>query len=393
MFDPQWTRGACLAVALCALGVTQADHPRVSPRPGYLVLRSDRVLRGDIIRVGDRYVVAVGDQDELRVPVGEVEFHCDTLEEAYELKRRALTVAGQDAAEHLKLANWCLRYGLYAAAAEQLMLADQREPDNEANRRFERRLIMAAREVTENPASASASAATTSSAAVPSARAVPDLDPRFQSMPAGTVEQFTNFVQPLLINRCGAGGCHGPHSSTPFVLDYPHWSRVVPRRFTQNNLHATLRQVNRDQPQLSPLLVMATRPHGGAADPLATDRDRTLIDLLSDWIHRAVEDSAGEPRYVAPEQSATVVPVAHPQPLGVGHAAAGSGQQSARAPSSWSPPPSPPEPATTGSVPASRSAVEPASNGRTDAAVGPADPATDPFDPEVFNRRYLPRVP
>ena len=35
-----------------------------------------------------------------------------------------------------------------------------------------------------------------------------DLDRLVRGMPPGTVEQFTQTIQPLLMNHCAASGCH-----------------------------------------------------------------------------------------------------------------------------------------------------------------------------------------
>lgn len=126
---------------------------------------------------------------------------------------------------------------------------------------------------------------------------------------------------------------------------------------------------------------------------LSADRDRILIDLLSAWIHRAVEDGEGEPRPAATEQRAPTVPVAHPRSVGVEHAAAGIGPASARAASPRSAAPSPHEKTPTDSGSAFPAPVEPAPYEPVDPALRPAGPPIDPFDPEIFNRRYLRPTP
>ena len=39
-----------------------------------------------------------------------------------------------------------------------------------------------------------------------------DLDRLMHGMPPGTLEIFANTIQPLLLNTCTSGGCHGPQS-------------------------------------------------------------------------------------------------------------------------------------------------------------------------------------
>jgi hypothetical protein len=82
MSNPRWALGVCILICLGSSRVNRADDPQLLPRTGVLVLRTGRVLRGDILRVGDRYVVALGKHDEVAVPVGSVDLRCDSLEEA-----------------------------------------------------------------------------------------------------------------------------------------------------------------------------------------------------------------------------------------------------------------------------------------------------------------------
>ncbi len=369
-----WTRGAWLALALCAGGVNQADQPHVTPQPGILVLRSGRVLRGEIVQVGDRYVVTLGGKDELGVPADSVELQCASLEEAYQRKRAALHLA-RPAAEHLALADWCLRYELLAPAAEQVAAARQAEPDNPAVAAFERRLQMAHRQTT--PVDAPRPAA-------PPLVSQNELDQFVRRMPPGTVEQFTNFVQPLLINRCGNSGCHGPNSTAEFRLEYPHWSRTLPRRFTQQNLRATMQYVDQDKPLDSPLLAKATAAHGTCQHPALASRNQAQLQQLVDWVQRCATDHAPpgsphsahtlllQPDFPRRAASGRRAPAADTAPTSMDHPAQ-SATEPARGPLD-APPPA-----------ASSTAPEPAPTAD--------DRAQDPFDPALFNRRHAQRTP
>ena len=55
--------GISAALILSVWGSSPADQPQFTPQPGVLVLRTGRVLRGKISRVGDRYVVTLGGQE------------------------------------------------------------------------------------------------------------------------------------------------------------------------------------------------------------------------------------------------------------------------------------------------------------------------------------------
>jgi hypothetical protein len=360
----RWTRGACFFLVLCASSVNQADPPQLTPQPGILVLRNGRVLRGEIVRVGDRFTVALGDKDEAGVPADSVEIHCANLEEAYQVKRDNLSQPGT-AAEHLALADWCLRYELLASAAEQLMAAQLLEPENPAAALFERRLRLAAPQ--------------TQSTKVPAKSSPPllprtDLEQFVSNMPDGTVEQFTTAIQPLLVNRCGASTCHGPNCESSFRLSYPSSSRILSRRFTQRNLHAAMQQINTENPAESPLLVMATSAHGTCDRPTLGDRDGAQLQQLVGWLQRCSAGRTPPANLGSPDSlllqlgaqrrvSATTAP---PATIAKQEPVAGAAITLPHAAPMVRPvAPSPPTPAASSSA-----------------------GAEDPFDPEIFNRRY-----
>jgi hypothetical protein len=371
MVYPRWTLGACAVLVLCAGSVNQADQPQLTPKPGVLVLRGGRVLRGEIIRIGDRYVVTLGGKDELGVPADSVELQCDTLENVYQQRRDALPLR-RSAADHLALADWCLRYELMAPAAEQLMAAQQLEPDSPAGAAFERRLRLAAQRSSPTAPQAAASQPLVSQT---------DLDQFIRGMPAGTVEQFTNIVQPLLINRCGASGCHGPNCDSSFRLAYPNWSRILPRRFTQRNLYAAMQHVDMNKPEDSPLLVKATSAHGTRERPTLGNRDTAQIDQLVDWVHRCTS-SPTPPANLSSPDSVLLQPEVQQRAPASGGPAPGAEPARPAAASTGGPPADTSGGATTTAAVTSRAAPP-----------APADRAgvQDPFDPEIFNRRYLRR--
>ena len=331
------------------------------------MLRSGRVLRGEIARVGDRYVVAVGENDEVGVSVEVVEMQCVSLEDAYH-RKRALLPPDSKVADHLNLADWCLQYDLFACAAEQLMAAQQCDPADPRNESLEKRLRLAV----QRPATASKGVESVTPAAVPS-----DLDEVIRGLPAGTVEKFTNAIQPLLINRCGASNCHGPSSSSSFRLAYPSWSRTLPRRFTQRNLQAAMAFVDREEPQRSPLLARATVVHGGMSKPALSDENAVQLQHLAEWVYLSRGSESPEPHATAgPPEPALLPP-------GVGEIAPPATVAATGPPS--------PLPAIA-NQPAARldRDIQPASHVSPAELKTESQPASgvDPFDPEVFNRRF-----
>jgi hypothetical protein len=372
MSFPRWTLGAGLVLVLCALRVNHADQPQLSPRPGVLVLRTGRVLRGEIIRLGDRFVVTLGEQDEVGVPVTAVELHCDTLEAAYHRKREAISHHAT-AAKHLELADWCLRYELISSAAEQLILAQRLEPDNPANLKFERRLRLAAR-----CASTPVTGSTPPSGVVSPA----ELDAFTSKVPPGTVERFTNTVQPLLINRCGAGNCHGPNSESSFRLAFPNWSRVIPRRFTQQNLRHVMQFVDSEQPGQSPLLLRSTRAHGGSDQPILDEHDTVQLQQLAAWVHQCAAGSSSTPSMNVWSPDAILRQLGKRR-MPTFHPSAESDDQEATVAESNA--------AATGKIASGPPSTNQPGHSQQHSAGSGATAGRDPFDPEIFNRRYLKR--
>ncbi|MFW6168994.1 MAG: hypothetical protein ACODAD_00790, partial [Planctomycetota bacterium] len=97
------------------------------------------------------------------------------------------------------------------------------------------------------------------------------MDEIASGLPAGMVELFTNRIQPLLINHCGTGNCHGPATESKFRLVSPTNSHSLPRRFTQTNLKMALGFVDGERPSQSDLLTRATEAHGGSSKPALRD--------------------------------------------------------------------------------------------------------------------------
>lgn len=327
------------------------------PAHGVLVLRNGEVLAGTTTKVGDRYVVAKNDGSELRIPTRDVEMHCLNLDEAY--IRRRQTVAPRDASAHLQLADWCLRCGLHARAADELLAAISIAPRDPRIGGLERRLRLAADPVP---------ARETASAAPPPAPQLDELERVLSALPSDAVESFASRVQPLLLNRCGANACHGGRSPTEFQLISPGWGKTLTLRYTQRNLLAAYRQVDFATPEASPLLTVPGGPHGGLDSSVFGERDRPQFELLDAWVKKASLTTAA------------------PQPVSVASPPGQLFQSSLRQPI--------PLPKTTddsGIDPTDGPYPLPSNSSPAEMASVGVD-FRDPFDPERFNRQFqIPR--
>jgi hypothetical protein len=242
---------------------------------GVLVLQDGGVLAGQVARDGENYVVTrAGGQ--IRVAASRVLFECGSLEEAYDRRRQQNTRPTAEA--HLALADWCLRYDLIAAARRELTDAQALDAQHPRLALLERRLANAEREPRETaPTSAQA----------PDRRDEPAgslVVASVAGVPAEVVERFTRKVQPVLVNNCSASGCHSSGGANAFQLDRALLHGLANRRSTMHNLAATLALVDRDQPQLSPLLAVPRRAHGGMDDPVFGPRQEPAFRHLVEWV-------------------------------------------------------------------------------------------------------------
>lgn len=309
-----------------------------------LVLRNGYVLRGEISRVGDRYAVRIAEGSETRIPVSAVELRCRDFDDAY--RQKVSRLERGRITDRIALIQWCLRHELVRYAEQQLVAAEQRDPLNPSLHQLRRRL----ESILEGTDSVGPDKSSVVSISTYRPRS-DELDLLMRRLPVDVVEEFTTTVQPLLINRCSAGGCHGPSSASEFRLIRPRLGRGLERPFTQRNLHATLKTIDRNHPLGSPLAKVLSKPHGPDNAVNAT-LSQEQADQVMQWIKSLAQTSVAQ------------------RPSTISASAQTLGQPSSRSKRS--------------AVPASSSgSAKPASQAATANIVGP-----DPFDPEEFNRRY-----
>jgi hypothetical protein len=278
-------------ILLFAHGVAWGQSS-LAPQAGILALRNGQIIEGDIVRAGDYYVVSRGETSELRLKADDVELFCGSLVEAYEFK--AQHVSGFSANSHLDLANWCMRHGLHDKCSEQLAAAQRLDPKNAKVTDLETRLKLAL-EAPPPPI-----------AARPSSLVAPDeLEKTLQSLPKASVEKFGAVVQPILLNRCGANQCHGPNAKSEFRLLRPPPGQIVSRRFTQRNLYAALRFIDRSNPDSSPLVALPQQRHGNSLAAVFDKHTAGQLAELVTWARLTAGGTVASP-FRAP---ATIAPV------------------------------------------------------------------------------------
>jgi hypothetical protein len=344
--------GRCHALMLLTAILLPCDadgQNPFAPQTGVLVLRNGQVLEGEVTRAGDYYIVSKGEGSEVRPKADEVELFCASMHEAYEFKARH--VSGTSAKQHVELAKWCLRHGMYDRCSEQLTAATRLEPNNLQAKELETRLALAV----ETPPPQITPAASHSGAAE-------DLEQTLRGLPKGSVEKFGAIVQPILLNRCAANQCHGPNSKSDFHLLRPPPGQIVSRRFTQRNLQAALRYIDRTNPEASPLVVLPQQRHGNSLSAVFDKHSATQLSELLAW---AKMTSGVGPRTAAVPGPATIAPsdITLSQPATSTKPADEVGVRVMRPPLDQASVEQPPKEAT----------------------------PRDRFDPEIFNRRYHPK--
>lgn len=378
----------------------------VTPQDGVLLLMNGEVLQGKITPVGDYYYVVVPN-GQLRIRTADVEIYCRSLQEGYQVKRENIRLPS--AQEHLNLGQWCVRHGLLDQAERELAEAIALQPDHPLISLLRRRIEIARQAPPPTPSSVPA----------PSTKeASQQLDAWLRTLPPGVVENFTQSVQPILLNNCTTAGCHGPAEKNRFALLKPPAGQPSTRRLTQRNLANTFQWINAKEPLQSPLLTAPLGPHGTAKTPVFGNPQSEAYQRLVRWVLMAsggsapaaalVKESSAGPQTAFPAPPSLSPSDPHAQNEAPGEvipAVAGEEfPQMVQQAGAWQPVPTPglPRGPLQELLPLEQNASEagpsfiPPRNRfsppyRSEPKRG--DPTqgfrpVDPFDPEIFNRRY-----
>jgi hypothetical protein len=381
------------AAMLCLWTVT-AVAAEPGDAQGVLLLRNGQTIEGHVTRGSDHYQVSFPGGE-----IADVELYCRTLNEGYQRKRAAIQAGNVQ--DHLELARWCERHEMYRFAADELSAAAAIEPDHPMLGVLRRRLELA-KEPPPKPVAAAASPA-------PSPE---DLDRMVRGMPPGTVETFTQTVQPLLMNHCMSSGCHGPQAESALRLMRTPVDQPPGRRLTQRNLHAIMQFVDYNDAKSSRLLSAISGPHATVKAAMFSDRQAGHYKQIADWVNQVtghpgaadIPESVlfGDKQPVAAAAQAGTNPA---QPRLLSPAAVHNGR----------PLPRPGREGKPGLVRAASALVDTVESddspaGESDSPSKPRRPhptgshttvkrsppapdtsaSADPFDPEIFNRRYAP---
>jgi len=246
IFAPERTRGE---------EPTPASHLQTR----LLVLKNGRVVSGRISRNSGGYVLDTPTGGSV-VDEELVLFVADDAEDAYRRMRGIIKLDNLES--HMQLAGWCLNNGFYNRASDELREVLKKNPGHDEARRMLARL----EEITnpEKPRHREEDPVipkTVDGFVAPEPESLAGLSRE-------SAVQYVSRIQPILLNKCGLAGCHGPSDQNAFQLSRVSVSRNTHRYLTDRNLRTVLSKIDVRQPEKSPLLVEPQKGHGRDGRPV-----------------------------------------------------------------------------------------------------------------------------
>ena len=244
-----------------------------------LLHRNGRLFHGEIVDQGDRYIIQLP-YGEVELKKTEVEFVGNDVAAVYRHRRDQIEPGSVD--RRMALASWCATEKLLEEAEQELAIASGLAPRHPRLPLIARQIELARREL-ESPPSLSATQGP--GIAAPQAH----LTEFAGKLPEGSIEAFTEHVQPLLLNSCATAGCHAQgNRKSAFQIQRYSPSQGASQRLTQRNLRSVLRYVDPDTVETSELLTKAIAEHGGSRSAPVGSTDSAQFETLADWVLQVV---------------------------------------------------------------------------------------------------------
>lgn len=291
---------ACFVLISCA---EAAQH---------VLLHNGNVVSGEVRLVDQQYRVT-NPGSEMRLRPETVALVANSPAELYDFRRRQM--ASPVAAQHLQLAEWCIRNELWNEAARELLDARQLALGQSSllarievaeRRLFEARRL--AEEATNQPSSQPRFDPEVAAAVYQSEPQEPNQQPTQEPIIGASgpaLELFTRKIQPILVNNCTVAGCHAPDGGEAFRLNRDLLHGMANQESTAANLRAVLLAIDAKNPAESPLLAAMLQPHAGSARPLFSGRKALLARTVGGWV---AEVTNYRPPAVQPAEQPTSPP-------------------------------------------------------------------------------------
>lgn len=247
---------------------------------------------GGIEKRGDFYVVQIAEQSSASIPIDQVRYVGQSLEDLYRFKVAA--TKRWEVGDHYQMTSWCLRNGMvdhatqhYQEVARQAgdhprvkQLALQLEKQMLEEPDFRKFLGLVPLEKEAATSRVLASGETSGDATSPVTTASSYLSD--VALQPEIAARYSQKVQPILMNRCSQAACHGAQSQNALRLLEPYGQQYA--RISSENLKSVLGQIDSQPDQLSRLITYATKAHGIQRSAAIALTETQLLSELRNWI-------------------------------------------------------------------------------------------------------------
>ena len=275
------------ALQFCAAQVgPKSVGPGISSSSGQalLVLVDGKVLHGQYTPRPDGYDVQVA-AGRMFISSDRVRFIASDLQDAYQRMRSSHSDLTPEI--HVELARGCLANKLPDEAHREVLDALHLDP----NRADAKRILAALEQRSGSPGSSHLGSGLTEYPTIRKSAGTPIETRSLAGLSRSVAQEFTRHVQPLMMNKCASGGCHGSGTESSFQLASAH--RGSSPTIAERNLAAVLKQIDLARPSSSPLLVGVEGTHGNLNVPLFRGRlGAQQLDVLRNWVRAAANDIA-----------------------------------------------------------------------------------------------------
>jgi len=273
---------ACLVTSLLAVTSELPAQVPAAGNNGVAVLSDGRIVQGELTEVPGGYRVTTSSGGQFVIPFDQISVTSASIAGAYEAYRDS--IKSPTAETHLMLAEWCMGNGLWAQAYAEVQSALKLEPMRQDAHLLLKRLdtYLAAQDVYKRGQKPSASAPA-------SPPVIVEEEPRPAAAPRSVHVTYVTRVQPILMNSCGNGACHGQIAKNEFRLKNVRLESRNLKIASEENLTTLQDWIDFDRPENSPLLVHASdgAPHHRA---LFAGRRHAQYVVIEEWIRQLVSE-------------------------------------------------------------------------------------------------------
>lgn len=273
----------CLFIGGVAANMAVAQAPG---NQGVAVLNDGRVYQGAVQEVPGGYRVHYPGGSSI-LPFNQISVTSATLVGAYEAFRNNIRTPNADA--HLRLAEWCLANGLYAQADIEVQAALQLEPVRSDAQAILRQVDAILRPEIK-PAAPVVKVTPPPRAAITVAAFTSPEDRNNAGLTRETQLNYMRKVQPLIINKCGNAGCHGPNVENQLRLKNARSDSPGLRLATEHNLSMLFSMIDYQQPQRSPLLTKPLESTSVHRNLFLGTRQQSQFEILDNWVRQVAQE-------------------------------------------------------------------------------------------------------